>query len=205
MVALNTAYASENPALGPKNRVGNFFGRMGDGVGSDRPATRNRIGEKRPTLTIIASGRPYWPSRDPVAEDGGLNLYGFNYNAPTIYIDVLGQNPLVVLAAKELSKSLVFEAAKQASVGYLTDLVNGASVLNHMRLFCQTNPNQWQKISLLNGGKSFEQRMNGKVPAMVAKAFTSAAIGRFVKTNSTAQPAANSITLRWTRTLDRLQ
>jgi len=90
MVALNTAYAPENPALGPKNRVGNFFGRMGDGVGSDRPATRNRIGEKRPTLTIIASGRPYWPSRDPIEEEGGLNVYGFVGNNPILRYDTLG-------------------------------------------------------------------------------------------------------------------
>jgi len=89
MVALNTAYASENPALGSKNRVGNFFGRVGDRVGSDRPATRNRIGEKRPCSYDIASGVTYYgfryydpvtercPNRYLIGESGGLNLYGF--------------------------------------------------------------------------------------------------------------------------------
>ena len=206
MVALNESFASEYPSLGSKNRVGDFFAKEGKSRPVNRLAAQQPRLEKAHAYDETASGmffygfRYYdpvtgrWPSRDPIAEDGGLNLYGFNYNAPTLYIDVLGQNPLIVLAAKELSKSLIAEAAKQAIVGYLTDLVDGASVLNHMRLYCQSMPNQWHKINLINSGKSFEQRMSGKVPGMVAKAFTSAAIGRFVKTNSSAQSAANNIT-----------
>jgi len=31
-----------------------------------------------------------WPSRDPIEERGGLNLYGFVKNAPTRYVDKLG-------------------------------------------------------------------------------------------------------------------
>lgn len=31
-----------------------------------------------------------WPSRDPIGESGGLNLYGFVANAPTFLIDALG-------------------------------------------------------------------------------------------------------------------
>jgi hypothetical protein len=90
MVALNENFAPENPALGSKNRVGNFFGRVGDCAGENRPATRNRIKENGPTLTIIVSGRPVWPSRDPIQEWGGLNLYAMVGNDPINYIDVLG-------------------------------------------------------------------------------------------------------------------
>jgi RHS repeat-associated protein len=36
------------------------------------------------------AGMGRWPSRDPIEERGGLNLYVFNYNLPTILIDVLG-------------------------------------------------------------------------------------------------------------------
>jgi len=61
MVALNENFAPEKPALGSKNRVGNFFGGVAACTGENRPATRNRIGEKRPTLTITASGRPGVP------------------------------------------------------------------------------------------------------------------------------------------------
>jgi RHS repeat-associated protein len=34
-----------------------------------------------------------WPSRDPIGERGGVNLFGFNYNSPTNDIDVLGREP----------------------------------------------------------------------------------------------------------------
>jgi len=38
----------------------------------------------------IASGRPYWSSRDPIEEEGGLNLYGFIRNDGLGNWDVLG-------------------------------------------------------------------------------------------------------------------
>ena len=120
MVALNTAYAPSKtrtqpnaarqrgdgepqaspkdglkrvPEIGqfePQNRVGNFFGGVGDRAGKNRLSTRNRIGENGLTLTIIASGRPVWPSRDPIAEEGGLNLYGMVGNDPVNQWDNLG-------------------------------------------------------------------------------------------------------------------
>jgi len=31
-----------------------------------------------------------WPSRDPIGEIGGVNLYGFVYNSPLSWIDLLG-------------------------------------------------------------------------------------------------------------------
>jgi RHS repeat-associated protein len=34
-----------------------------------------------------------WPSRDPIEEMGGLNLYGFTFNAPYYWYDYLGANP----------------------------------------------------------------------------------------------------------------
>lgn len=34
-----------------------------------------------------------WPSRDPIEEEGGLNLYGFVWNNSIIYIDILGGSP----------------------------------------------------------------------------------------------------------------
>ena len=34
-----------------------------------------------------------WPSRDPIEEQGGLNLYGFVYNNTNYLIDVLGGKP----------------------------------------------------------------------------------------------------------------
>ena len=37
-----------------------------------------------------ASGIPYWPSRDPIGEKGGMNLYGFVGNDGIDWVDVLG-------------------------------------------------------------------------------------------------------------------
>jgi RHS repeat-associated protein len=34
-----------------------------------------------------------WPSRDPIGEIGGLNLYGFVFNNPNRWIDILGREP----------------------------------------------------------------------------------------------------------------
>ncbi len=51
------------------------------------------------TCTTKYGFRPYdpvtgrWPSRDPIGERGGVNLYGFVYNWPTGLIDVLGGKP----------------------------------------------------------------------------------------------------------------
>jgi hypothetical protein len=36
-----------------------------------------------------------WPSRDPIEEEGGINLYGFVGNVGTNSIDVLGLNPIM--------------------------------------------------------------------------------------------------------------
>jgi RHS repeat-associated protein len=35
-----------------------------------------------------------WPSRDPMVEEGGVNLYGFIYNNPSSWIDRLGLEPM---------------------------------------------------------------------------------------------------------------
>ena len=102
MVALNENFAPAKTRRRSKNRVGDFFSGTPDCVGSDRSVTRNRIGEKRPYGYDFASGvtvygfRYYdpvtgrWPSRDPVAEQGGHNLYAFVANAPLGYFDPLG-------------------------------------------------------------------------------------------------------------------
>ncbi len=40
-------------------------------------------------------GRSGWPSRDPVEETGGINLYGFAGGNPITQIDKLGQDYLI--------------------------------------------------------------------------------------------------------------
>jgi hypothetical protein len=38
-----------------------------------------------------------WPSRDPIGERGGINLYGFVYNNSHSWIDILGREPVPTL------------------------------------------------------------------------------------------------------------
>ena len=35
-----------------------------------------------------------WPSRDPIGENGGVNLYVFGINNPNAYVDILGLDPM---------------------------------------------------------------------------------------------------------------
>ena len=79
--------------LTAKNRVwGNFpipnKTRPGNRRNPQQPRRKNH-----PTFTKTASGIPVWPSRDPIEEEGGINLYGFVGNDGLKYIDVLGLNP----------------------------------------------------------------------------------------------------------------
>lgn len=83
-----TAPAKSDPTA--KNRVGGFFA---DANGT-RPANRRQSPqprrEIRPAPTKPASGIPFWPSRDPIGERSGINVYGFVGNAPVDRTDYLG-------------------------------------------------------------------------------------------------------------------
>jgi RHS repeat-associated protein len=60
-----------------------------------------------------------WINRDPAAEDGGVNLYGFNYVDPINMVDGDGENPLFVAAG--------IGAVVGGGIGALSAYVNGAS------------------------------------------------------------------------------
>jgi len=73
-----------------KNRVWEIFPLSS----RTRPANRRPSPQPRrkilPTPTKSASGIPYWPSRDPIEEEGGHNLYSFVSNDPVEKFDLLG-------------------------------------------------------------------------------------------------------------------
>jgi len=93
--AWKMAYLSTEPApvrRNPtgKNRVWDFF-RLSN---ETHPANRRQPAQPRrkidPTPMKSASGIPYWPSRDPIEEKGGVNLYGFVGNDGVDKWDRLG-------------------------------------------------------------------------------------------------------------------
>ena len=75
---------------------------------SPNPLSNNGLGESIPwgKINYVAyygyryfdplTGR--WPSRDPIGEKGGKNLYGFVENRPLSYIDMLGCTEIVLIA-----------------------------------------------------------------------------------------------------------
>ena len=92
MAYFSTATAPERRNVTGKNRVWDFF-RLSN---ETHPAIRRQPAQPRrkirPTAMKTASGIPYWPSRDPIEEEGGENLYGFIANNGVNEWDVLGNS-----------------------------------------------------------------------------------------------------------------
>jgi hypothetical protein len=59
-----------------------------------------------------ASGIPYWPSRDPIEEIGGVNLYGYCINDPFNWWDYLGLQFTDPAGGKPWEA--IYDSAKQA-------------------------------------------------------------------------------------------
>ena len=58
------------------------------------PATSRRGGGNYGLQYLYRMSRvSYWPSRDPIGGNGGVNLYGFCYNNTFSWYDYLGWNP----------------------------------------------------------------------------------------------------------------
>ncbi len=60
-----------------KNRVGVFRRSSPLRARSSSPQPVGNVRFTRQPPAIFASGRPCWPSRDPIGEAGGVNMYGF--------------------------------------------------------------------------------------------------------------------------------
>ena len=73
-----------------ENRVRGFFGEAPKTSRQNRPQSLQPRRETRLNTTKIASGRTYWPSRDPIGEEGGINLYAMVGNDVVNNFDRLG-------------------------------------------------------------------------------------------------------------------
>ena len=66
--------------------------------GDPPPANQDCIRGCGPCAYEPASGRPEWPSRDPIEEQGGWNLYGFVANDAVSRYDALGLSDAAVMS-----------------------------------------------------------------------------------------------------------
>jgi len=80
--------------LQPKNRVRRFFGSHPLRARRSAPAALQPRRANRPVPTKLASGIPVWPSRDPIEERGGENVYAFIGNSEVNSVDKYGLLPL---------------------------------------------------------------------------------------------------------------
>ena len=88
-----TAPSSGNSAMRPKNRAWGFS-RNDRNLPLENGLRCPELRQKsRPSPTVFTSGIPQWPSRDPIEEEGGENLYGFVGNAGEGWLDFLGRGP----------------------------------------------------------------------------------------------------------------
>ncbi len=104
-----------------KNRVG-VFGRHSPGP---RPVCRSQVADLAPGCTACryetVSARPFWPSRDPIGEKGGANLYAMVGNDAVTRTDFLG-----MVEADSVTAALIPAINEfRATVGYgLSGLLN---------------------------------------------------------------------------------
>ena len=88
-----TARTPGKSAMRPKNRVWGFSRNDRNLPLENRLRCPELRRKSRPTLTIFTPGIPQWPSRDPIGERGGVNLYGFVGNDGVSWWDWLGLDP----------------------------------------------------------------------------------------------------------------
>ena len=86
-----TIPASGKTAMSPKNCVWGFFRLSNEAHPANRRQPLKPRRKIRPTPTKSASGIPSWPSRDPIGERGGLDLYGFVRNDTVNRLDIFGR------------------------------------------------------------------------------------------------------------------
>ena len=177
MVALNTAYASSKTLERSQNRVGDFFCEGADCVWNNRLGSLIAAKEKSGYTYETASGRPFWPNRDPIEEQGGLNLYGFIGNDSVNYADYLGLTISVdpTLKGPGIRNTLTGRIASRADFRAQINRINGPSTsLNPRAAHALTVSNllvssgygmflSWGSSNALNAGKALIDRLQIKL------------------------------------------
>ena len=115
MVAINENFAPANPALGPKNRVGNFFGEEGKTRRANRlpgqwPRRENGCDYDETASGMFYYGFRYydpvtgrWPSRDPLGEPGWV-ITQSNGNDDQLYRGDIAANSRAIQILSSLAE-----------------------------------------------------------------------------------------------------
>ncbi len=91
----HTARAPGKSAMRLENRAWGFLRNDRSLPLENRRRCPEPCRKSRPTSTIFTPGIPQWPSRDPIGERGGVNLYGFVGNEGVSRLDVLGEGAII--------------------------------------------------------------------------------------------------------------
>jgi len=111
-----------------KKRVWGFRGVSVSSVRKLAPQVVEAHQENSPTPTKTVSGIPYWLSRDPIAEDGGINLYGYVENNPINFYDPDGLQSINSPAgAAAMAEIAAFEAGYSSAAAMRAALAAAAA------------------------------------------------------------------------------
>jgi hypothetical protein len=111
--------ASRAGARGPENRVGGFCRRSAMRARGLAPQSQTSRRVAFATATKTASGPSHWPNRDPIEENGGVNLYAFLQNDPIAKYDMLGMwgtSGHTIIASRWLTKYSNYKWIEGSSV-----------------------------------------------------------------------------------------
>ena len=121
----------------PKNSRLGFFGTPSGRTLAKRHSARRTAPGYRACGYKTASSRPKWLNRDPIGENGGLNLYAYAGNNPISGIDPLGlsvswssnaDKQAVIATIGYLKQSPSFNAAWQQLINSSTNYVIGSDI-----------------------------------------------------------------------------
>ncbi|MFC7339625.1 RHS repeat-associated core domain-containing protein [Haloferula chungangensis] len=112
---LTTCPLSADPFPNPRRRVRRFAGNPPPSLRLATDGPQRTPWTKRPSVAHTETGVAYygfryydpmagrWPSRDPIEEQGGVNLYGFVGNNGVNGVDLTGLSPFIAEGIETLS------------------------------------------------------------------------------------------------------
>jgi len=152
----------------PETASGNFLATSDQNTLPDRTQLVEHSLEKVGCGDESASGRPKWPSRDPIGERGGDNLFVFVVNNPQNFVDSLG---LEFIGPTSGTPTVVEEPAPDNAYGFTTPIrtkleldcmpcENGCYKIVKRRFdVIVSSSTAWAKINVSINGKITEVRL----------------------------------------------